>query len=437
MNKNFIKKTLNLTIKTWISESNGIYNYKSEGLGIREMKEKFNESCYIIREENNISIIKQNYKYNDEIEGQILFYIRKSLKDNNNFEIVNPIKKASEKNVYNIDDINRRPWLIVNSKDGICNENEEYNLNENDIIKLGRKKYEIIKKNININEINSIASDSPEEYNISKMNKERGSIFNIDIKKNQYELKDEKIEIKKDDSNNINFCKSNSIDKEGEPETEIEKCRICFETNSTKENPKIKLCYCNDFVHFECLKVYLNTKTVIFENEKNTIKRFICNRFNCEICLKPYPLRFRIPEFNKIYELIDLNMPSEIDYIILESLDFIKDNNNLKNVYIVTLNGDEINIGRYDTNDIIESDISVSRNHAILKFNKKTGKLHLVNLAKFGTLILIKGNIKMKEKNIHIQVGKSHIQANLTEDSTSHTLKPKSKENLPIRDNPE
>ena len=97
-------------------------------------------------------------------------------------------------------------------------------------------------------------------------------------------------------------------------------------------------------------------------------------------------------------------MPSEIDYIILESLDFIKDNYNLKNVYIVTLNEDEINIGRYDTNDIIESDISVSRHHAILKFDKITGKLHLVNLAKFGTLILIKGNIKMKEKNIHFQI---------------------------------
>ena len=37
---------------------------------------------------------------------------------------------------------------------------------------------------------------------------------------------------------------------------------------------------------------------------------------------------------------------------------------------------------------------------------------------KFGTLILIKGNIKMKEKKIHIQVGKSYIQAYLKNDKS-------------------
>ena len=141
------------------------------------------------------------------------------------------------------------------------------------------------------------------------------------------------------------------------------------------------------------------------------------------MCYKPYPLRFRIPEYDRIYELIDLNKPSEFDYIILESLDFIKDNiNNLKIIHVVTLNEDEINIGRNESNDIIDPDISVSRKHAILKFNKKTGKLYLENLSeKFGTLILIKGNIKMKEKKIHIQVGKSYIQAHLKKDKSDLT----------------
>ena len=43
-------------------------------------------------------------------------------------------------------------WLILPSeeKDELYkNENSEYNLLENDIIKLGQKKYEIIKININ------------------------------------------------------------------------------------------------------------------------------------------------------------------------------------------------------------------------------------------------------------------------------------------------
>ena len=60
----------------------------------------------------------------------------------------------------------------------------------------------------------------------------------------------------------------------------------------------------------------------------------------------------------------------------------------------------------------------MSRKHAILKFNKK----NLENLSeKYGTLILIKGNIKMKEKKIHIQVGKSYIQAHLKKDKSDLT----------------
>ena len=76
------------------------------------------------------------------------------------------------------------------------------------------------------------------------------------------------------------------------------------------------------------------------------LKHLFVINFNCEVCFSPYLLRFRIPEFNKIYELIDLTRPSELDYIILESLDYIKDNANLKTVHIVKLNEDEIHIGR-------------------------------------------------------------------------------------------
>lgn len=425
--KNNLKK-VNLTIKTWISDSNGIYNYKSDITNINQADAAYTDSVYIIREKNKIIKEKQHYIYDDEIEGQILLYIRKSLKDKNSFEIVNPLRKFIEKNEYNINDLNRRPWFIVNTQNGYNNENEEYNLNEGDIIKLGRRKFEIIKKNINAN-YKTISLDNPENYNISKINEKKGSIFNINIKKNQYKINKRKIgnkKIIKDDSENNSLGNEindpNNIedeDTENESvieENENEKCRICFGSKSTRENPRLKLCSCHDSIHFECLKAYLKTKIETRENEKLTVKTYICNKYNCDVCLKPYPVRFRIPEFDKIYELIDLNRPPELDYIILESLDYIKEHNNLKILHFVELNGDDIKIGRYDTNDIIDTDISVSRKHAILKFNKENGKLYLENLSeKFGSLILIKGNIKLKEKNIHFQVGKSYIKACLSD----------------------
>ena len=420
--KNNLKK-VNLTIKTWISDSNGIYNYKSDITNINQVDAAYTDSVYIIREKNKIIEEKQHYIYDDEIEGQILLYIRKSLKDKNSFEIVNPIRKFIEKNEYNINDLNRRPWFIVNTQNGYNNENEEYNLNEGDIIKLGRRKFEIIKKNINAN-YEIMPLDNPDNYNISKINEKKGSIFNINIKKNQYKINKRKIgnkKIIKDDSENNSLGNeindpNNIEDEDTENENENEKCRICFGSKSTRENPRLKLCSCHDSIHFECLKAYLKTKIETRENEKLTVKTYICNKYNCDVCLKPYPVRFRIPEFDKIYELIDLNRPPELDYIILESLDYIKEHNNLKILHFVELNGDDIKIGRYDTNDIIDTDISVSRKHAILKFNKENGKLYLENLSeKFGSLILIKGNIKLKEKNIHFQVGKSYIKACLSD----------------------
>ena len=60
--------------------------------------------------------------------------------------------------------------------------------------------------------------------------------------------------------------------------------------------------------------------------------------------------------------------------------------------------------------------MSVSRNHAVLKYNKENGDLTIENRSKtFGTLVLIKGNIKIKENKIFFQVGKSLVTARLVE----------------------
>ena len=68
-----------------------------------------------------------------------------------------------------------------------------------------------------------------------------------------------------------------------------------------------------------------------------------------------------------------------------------------------------------------------------MKYNKETGKLFLENLSeKFGTLVLIKGNIKMKEKKIHFQVGKSYIVANLVENFNENMINNEKNNNVDI-----
>ena len=434
-------KAIDICIKTWKTDSNGIFNYKAEASQVLQVNDTISKNLYLIRKKNNkIKTIPQNSEFDDKDE--ILFHIRKSFKTQE-FEIINPVRKLLKKNDYNVNGLNRRMWYVVKPKyDNYENDNEDYDLNENDIIKLGRRKFEIVKININSNNRN--INNNEENYNISQINKKRGSIFDINLDPDHYRVTENENENEKEkkvaseesilktndhtpENSHLNSkdvdSKINSLENyEDDLNNEVEElCRICFDNKSTKENPKICLCQCKDFIHYECLKRYMDTKLEIHENEKGNVKTYNCNKFNCDVCLSPYPLRFRIAEFNKTYELIDINMPDELDYVILESLDYMKDNGNIKSVHLVQLNDEEINIGRYDTNDIIDTDISVSRKHAVMKYNKETGKLYLENLSeKFGTLVLIKGNIKMKDKKIHFQVGKSYIVANLVDDENKN-----------------
>jgi len=129
---------------------------------------------------------------------------------------------------------------------------------------------------------------------------------------------------------NENIYKNKTINENGN-KNENDKCWYCSGLYSDKDNPLICLCNCNDFVHYKCLKMFFDRRITIEENSKKTVKTFFYQQFNCDICLKPYHLRFRIPEFDKIYELIDLNLPEKEDYACLESLDYIKDKKKYKN----------------------------------------------------------------------------------------------------------
>ena len=450
---------LNYIIKTFIDSSNGIFYYKAnEHINIKSDSLKItNYNVYIIRDENNNYKIIYNMK-NLPIHNNynIIFKLRKSFK-NNIYEIINPIIRVSEINKYEnyINNLNEAMWFPVKSNENNEIENEEnYNLNENDIIKLGRLKFEVIKIHIIKNDKKK-KRNKHYKYNISNLNLNSKPVFNIDIKADQYKVKDEDKEENYSDKNEENSNKANKEEKENEyhetinynsnkstnysgistenkskkkkheftNDFDIDICFICLRDESTKENPLVRICKCKNFVHYECLKKFLSTKLIIQDNQKGTVTTYFCPKFNCDICLCPYPIRFRIPEFNKIYELIDLNQPEEENFLVLETLDYIKEKKNIKKVHFVRLIDEVIKIGRSNTNDIIDNDISISRSHCELKFNKDNGDLILENRSeKFGTLVLIRNNIKMNENEINFQVGTSLISAKLcTKDVTEQT----------------
>ena len=131
--------------------------------------------------------------------------------------------------------------------------------------------------------------------------------------------------------------------------------------------------------------------------------------FECPNCQEQYPLKYKLENEKEIKYLIEeYQEPKEGDYIILESLDYYLNEKYCKSIQIIKLNSDCITIGREAVNDIVEKDISISRFHAVMKYNKVNSKICLQNKSqKFGTLVLIKKPLKILDKKIHLQVGRT------------------------------
>ena len=434
-----------MKVKIWKNQyADGMFNYKN--VNNDEYKNEYFElkvkDCFFLKNiDNDVICVKDYRELNLNKPEEILFRIRKSLK-NNNYEVINPIIPLKiNTSKYSNDYLKYKIWYPVKSlRNNSEGNNQNYNLNINDIIKLGKNIYLVDKLNIVLKEEkDNIKDDNFNKNNnisyISSINKNSKSIFNIDITPNQYKIIDHKNNINNEKviainepkikNENENEYKSfsesdndydndNDNNNDSNSENEDIKCHSCLNSDSDINNPLICLCNCHSYIHYECLKKHLLSKITVIENFKKTVTTYICQKFNCDSCLKPYHSRFRIPEFDKIYELIDLTFPKESDYICLESLDYIRNNENIKILYIVQLIDQEITIGRQDYNDIIDNDTSISREHAVLRYNKNNGNLFLEDRnGKYGTLVLVRGNIKIKKEKTFVQIGNTYISIEL------------------------
>ena len=392
--------------KTWKTDNTGIFDYVESKVSYVNHKTT-EEDTYYARSNNYTNTISI---YSSQIgvpnESTILFRARKNKEKK--YEIINTVRKKMKKNINNINNLDNKMWLVLNSinKTKYENKNKPYYLMENDIIKLGRKKYEIIKLNVPTNSSPYYGTNT-----INYINQEHGPVFDITLKPNQY--------CNEIINNNINEEKENSesfvLNESYSGYNTENDCRICFGAESTEENPKLRICNCHTYIHYNCLKMFLKSNITIEENQKGTVTSYYCQKFNCEVCEQPYPLKFQI-KFKgknepKTYYLIDgLELPENTNYMILESLIYEKENKNIKNIFVVKLIDEEITLGRSNKNDIIESDISVSRYHAIIKFNKESGEVTISNQSRFGVLVLIKDNVKLVEdEKIYFQVGRTYI----------------------------
>jgi len=125
------------------------------------------------------------------------------------------------------------------------------------------------------------------------------------------------------------------------------------------------------------------------KKEEDHLVSYTWKQFECEICKKPYPYIFK--SNGRKYRLVDVDVPDQKNFLWLESLTFEK--NSCRMVHLIMPNEQlsQFKLGRGHESDVRVSDISVSRCHAILKYDSSDNGYYLEdNLSKFGTLVLAK-----------------------------------------------
>lgn len=97
--------------------------------------------------------------------------------------------------------------------------------------------------------------------------------------------------------------------------------------------------------------------------------------------------------------------------MVLESLNQVKDGNNIKSIHVVSLDENKkIVMGRGHDADIRINDISVSRLHGTITL-LPDNRIVLKDLgSKFGTLALIQNKFQVSEKKVCLQIGRSYME---------------------------
>jgi hypothetical protein len=162
-------------------------------------------------------------------------------------------------------------------------------------------------------------------------------------------------------------------------------CRICFRSDSNLTDPLISPCKCKgsiSYIHYKCLKQCINAKINVKSGDD-----FLCyiwKNFECEICLAEYPKYIQYK--NLKFTLVDVEHNFD-EYIVFDYtiFDDNKKKSLRKGIIIVKLKeGQEITVGRTQSNTIKLKDISVSRMHCSII--KKEGKIYVLDKgSKFGT----------------------------------------------------
>ena len=210
------------------------------------------------------------------------------------------------------------------------------------------------------------------------------------------------------------ICETASSEEESPAQDLAEAtCRVCYDKETERQNPLLSHCKCDGsvkFTHFLCLKQWLRSKV----NQKNTDTSitYQWKSLECEICRTELPLS--LWDRGIQFSLFDVEHP-QCPHIVLEA--FPSERNASKHMHVIYIETKTaVKLGRGHESDVRINDISVSRLHAIIKY--EDGIFSLAdNNSKFGTLVQVLTPLQLTSSTT-LQAGRSLIHVE-TRDRTA------------------
>ena len=345
---------------TWTRDSNGLFDYESKNISKRNIKSV--TGGRLVRVEEDVQLIAKDNRSTMNSSTRMLMVSRGA--DGASFSIVNDSQGANN-------------MFVVVRNTNSNQSNADYRVQAGDVIKLGRVKFKV--KVVNLN---GQACQDAHNHEHAEPDSDENEVIKT---------------VRYDEDAHV-----------GHSHEEKVPCKFCWMTESTLQNPLLSACQCDGsmrVIHFDCLKMWIKEKMLRKESEvegAGHVFTYSWRLFECEICKHAYPLTFKSRHdesctYDLVDELVKADLPGGSQpYMLMQSLPFEKSSGRVIHLIRPDQTAEVqplFKMGRGHESQVRICDISVSRVHTLIKYQRPTdGKpgafLLEDNLSKFGTLVL-------------------------------------------------
>jgi hypothetical protein len=216
------------------------------------------------------------------------------------------------------------------------------------------------------------------------------------------------------------------VNPNGEVELAQTLCRICLLEGPGEGDPLITPCMCKgsiEYVHLGCLRHWIRGRLNLSDSSGGS---YFFRPLACELCKAVYPTYVQSEEPAETMPLVEVPW-TQPPFIVLENMVRDSQQHACRGLHVISLAEKVLKLGRGHESDVRIADVSISRCHAMIRFQQ--GQFMLEdNNSKFGTLVAMKKPRLLEPgAGVSIQMGRTvlslHAQTDLEALDTATALR--------------